>query len=203
MATQFETFISEEMPQRSAYLTYDNTGYEGDPNLSTEGKINSAPKGTWFLNNVDNTLWYKRVKNDPLSWEQLLGAQGAITFKAYCDTSDAVGHAVYITGDKIGDYHQVTRVDIDDANPGKAIARGIISTKLASNICNVQTYGPVAGVLSGMTPGASLFVNLDSTLREGPPSRPPTGSRLWQNVAYATASNVLVVDIHRPVLVRP
>lgn len=203
MATSYEIFVNTELPRRSAYLTIDNTGYEGNPNLAGIDKINSAPKGTWFLNNADNSLWYKKIKTDPLSWDQLLGAQGAITFPAYCEASDAAGHAVYITGDKIGEYHQVTKVNVDDADVKKAIAVGVIITKLAADVCTVQTYGPVPGLLSGLTPGASLFVNLDAALREGPPSRPPTGSRIWQHVGTATASDVFTVNICRPLLVRP
>lgn len=203
MATLFETFVTTELPRRAAYLTIDNTGYEGDPNLAGTDVINSAPKGTWFLNNVDNTIWFKKVKTDATSWQQILVSEGVITFPANCQATDATGHAVYITGDKVGDYYQVTRVDPDDADVSKAIAVGIINAKSASDVCTVQTAGPITGLLSGLTPGAALFANLDATLREGPPSRPPTGSRVWQNVATATASNVFVVNIQRPLLVRP
>ena len=202
MATQFETFISEEMPQRAAYLTIDNTGYSGDPNLAVLGKINDAPRGTWFLNDIDNTLWYKKVKADPMSWEQLQGSQGTINLRANCDASDAVGHAVYCSGDKVGDFYQVTRVDIDNADKKKAVAMGIIIAKTSSTICIVQTRGPVADVKTGMTPGAAIFINPNATLREGPPSRPPTGARMRQSVGFAIADNTFIVNISRPVLVQ-
>lgn len=78
MATVFETFIFTEMPQRAALLTLENTGYSGDPNVAVVPKINTAPKGTWYLDQGDFTLWYKTVKADPASWQQLLGRDSAI-----------------------------------------------------------------------------------------------------------------------------
>lgn len=76
MATEFEIFIADEIPQRSTLLTLENTGYSGDPRLSSEQKINNAPKGTFFINNADYTLWYKTTKTNPLAWEQILGVGG-------------------------------------------------------------------------------------------------------------------------------
>lgn len=78
MADPFQTFIYEELPQRAALLTFENTGYSGDPNIAVLSKINTAPKGTWYLNQADFTLWYKKIKTDPTSWEQLLGRDSAI-----------------------------------------------------------------------------------------------------------------------------
>ena len=48
-------------------------------------------------------------------------------FSALCDSSDAVGQAVYIFGDKVGSLYQVRRVDI--TNRTKFPARGIIVEK--------------------------------------------------------------------------
>lgn len=93
MATQFESYIAVELPIRSPILTYDNTGYSGDPRLAVNQKINTAPKGTFYLNNADYTLWFKKIKTDPISWEQLLGVGGF---------SDVQRQNVLLTGDYNG-----------------------------------------------------------------------------------------------------
>ena len=93
MATSFEEFLNTEIPQRSALLTFENTGYSGDPRLSGEQKINDAPKGTFYLNNADYSLWYKTVKTDSTAWEQLLGVGGF---------SESARQNVFLTGDYNG-----------------------------------------------------------------------------------------------------
>ena len=75
MATLFEIYMTQEMSQRAALLTVENTGYSGDPRLATIQIINDAPKGTWYLGVIgsDYTLWYKTIKTDPSAWEEVLG----------------------------------------------------------------------------------------------------------------------------------
>lgn len=100
---------------------------------------------------------------------------------ANCQSSDAVGDLVYITGPKVSGRIQATKVDIDDA--AKMPAYGIIVSKFSTTDCLVQIEGDVAEV--GLTPNALYFVGPDGRILEGPPPRPLSGHRRIQNVGQA------------------
>lgn len=123
------------------------------------------------------------------------------SFLATCLASDAVGHAVRISGDMAAGLYQVTRVDIDATDLDEARAIGVIAAKADSTTCTVQTAGVLSGVLSGLTPGKVLYVATDATLSETPPPRPATGKRLIQSIAYAISSEVAVISMHTRVRV--
>lgn len=118
------------------------------------------------------------------------------SFWATCLASDAVGHAVRISGDMAAGLYQVTSVDIDAADLDEARAIGIIAAKPTSTTCQVQTAGVLRGVISGATPGRVLYVATDATLSETPPPRPAAGKRLIQSIAYAVASDAAVISLY-------
>lgn len=115
--------------------------------------------------------------------------------RASCLATDLVGHAVRITGDKAGGLYQVTRVDIDAVDAQEARAIGVIVVKADTTTCVVQTSGLVSGVWSGLTPGQLMFVRSDATLSNTPPSRPTTGKRTIQALAYAVAADEAVISL--------
>lgn len=60
--TAFEDFVNLELPRRSAFLTYEITSYDGDPNSgSAPAILQGAPKGTWFLQQTGSIYWRKRT----------------------------------------------------------------------------------------------------------------------------------------------
>jgi hypothetical protein len=124
-------------------------------------------------------------------------------FTALCYSSDAVGDAVYIMGDRVNGSFQVTKVDIDESNVVKAVACGVIIQKLSPTTCKVQTSGRILGLYTGLTPGLSLFVQEDSRLGHAPPVNPPVGRRVVQSLAYALAADVLLVRPWPPTRVLP
>jgi len=116
-----------------------------------------------------------------------------VKVRAACLPTDAVGHAVRISGDRVAGKLQVARVDIDAAQASEARAFGIIASKPDALTCVVQTSGILADVLTGLTPGQLLFVSQDATLSGAPPSRPISGQRTIQALAYAVASDAAIV----------
>jgi hypothetical protein len=121
------------------------------------------------------------------------------TFDAYCYATDLVGDAVYIMGDRVGAYYQVTKVLIDDSSIIKSCACGLIVQKTTATTCKVQTIGIVSGIYSGLTPGLSLFVQTNSRLSHVVPSEPSSGMRSIQSLAYALATDVLLVRPWPPI----
>lgn len=115
------------------------------------------------------------------------------SFVANCLASDEVGHAVRSSSDKVAGLYQVTRVDIDSTVAEEARAVGIISAKSDATTCVVRTAGSIEGVFTGLTPGKQLFVGTDAFLTHTPPAQPSSGQRLIQSVAYATASDAVVI----------
>jgi len=60
--TAFEDFVNLELPRRSAFLTYEITSYDGNPNSgSAPAALQGAPKGTWFLQQTGTIFWRKRT----------------------------------------------------------------------------------------------------------------------------------------------
>jgi hypothetical protein len=119
-----------------------------------------------------------------------------ITFNAICLSTDEVGDVCYISGDRIGSYHQVTKVDITTTTKMPAI--GIIIQKLTATTCLVMTSGELVGLYTGLTPGKMLFVGDDSRLTESAPGGPAIGIKQVQAVAYALASDTILVEKKLP-----
>lgn len=95
-----------------------------------------------------------------------------------------------ISGPESGGLYSVTSVDIDST--GNLFA-GVIVAKPDSSTCVVQSSGIVKGILSGLTEGAGLFIQTDSTVGEGAPSRPLSGYRTIHRVASAVSSSDFLI----------
>jgi len=66
--TAFEDFVNLELPRRSAHLTYEITGYDGDPNDgSAPAILQGSPKGTWFLQ-ATGGIWWRKKTSSADSW---------------------------------------------------------------------------------------------------------------------------------------
>jgi hypothetical protein len=121
-----------------------------------------------------------------------------VTFDALCLSTDQLGDVVYISGDKIGSYYQVAKVDITTTTKMPAI--GIIVQKLTSTTCVVMYSGEVTGLYTGMTPGETMFANSSSQLSETPPGAPTTGIVAVQAIAYSLSSDTIVVKPELPTI---
>ena len=123
--------------------------------------------------------------------------------RANCLVSDAVGDAVCITGDRVGDLYQVTRVDIDNSNPRQAIAVGVIKSKSSSTLCLVQVSGEMRSLYSGLTPNRPIFVGVDGRLTQTRPPAPVTGKRMLRCMGQALADDVLLISPWSPTAIVP
>jgi hypothetical protein len=120
-------------------------------------------------------------------------------FLAFCFSTDAVGDAVYIMGDRVGERYQVTKVDIDNITHVPAI--GVIIFKTSSTECVVQTQGILQGVYTGLTPQKPLFIGTDSRLTEiVTPHKPTPGRRALQIMGQGIASTELLLDVKSPII---
>lgn len=117
-------------------------------------------------------------------------------FKAYCFSTDLVGHLVYIMGSMVGDFYQVTKTDI--TNSSKIPSIGLIVHKDVATECVVQTAGIVRDLLTGLTPNATLFVGDDSSPVEAVPSRPVTGYKYIQIVGRSLSDKSFNLSIESP-----
>jgi len=116
--------------------------------------------------------------------------------RANCLATDDVGDCVRITGTKVGNRFQVTKVD--PANSGEDQAVGIIVRKDDPTNCIVQFHGPMRGVYTGLTPGKRYWVGSDSrlTLTIGTPA--VGGIFYLQFMGVATDDQEVLVDPHVP-----
>lgn len=119
-------------------------------------------------------------------------------YKALCETTDAVGDVIRITGDKVGDRYQVTRVDIDTLPTLPAI--GIIIQKTAPTECLIQTAGVVSNIYTGLTPHLTLFVGTDGRLTHTVTPHPSTGQRAHQIMGVALGTTDLLLDVKSPII---
>lgn len=71
----FEDFVTLELPRRSAFLTVEIAGYDGDPNHPDAPAIlDGAPKGTWYLRETPNDIYYRKGSDG--SWAEVGGGGG-------------------------------------------------------------------------------------------------------------------------------
>lgn len=125
------------------------------------------------------------------------------TFKAYCSVSESVGDVVRISGNKIGNYYQVSKVDIDNSDLVISIAVGVISEKLSDTVCTVTRLGILSGVYTGLAYGRLVFVGTDSRLTIIRPSDPLIGYRMVQVVGHTLSSSDIFVQINNPIRTIP
>ena len=119
-------------------------------------------------------------------------------FYANCYASDAVGDAVYVVGDKVGDLYQVAKVDITDRNKMPAV--GVIVDKLTSTECVVQVSGIWEGAFTGLTPNVPLFAGSSGQLVEARPPNPALGIQAIQSVARALSSTDVHISVTMPTI---
>ena len=131
------------------------------------------------------------------------GGGGALIEVANCDPGDLVGDAVYVSTDKVSGLITVTKVNIDSSTGNESVSVGVIISKSDPSTCRVQFGGTVEGLYTGLTPGNRIFVNESSRLQDTPPDRPTTGKRVMQEVAYALASDLILINPLSPIRVRP
>jgi hypothetical protein len=136
-----------------------------------------------------------RLQTAPLS------SSGDQLLEAFCFAADAVGHAVYLTGNKVGDKYQITRVDIDDITTMPSI--GIILEKLSATTCIVQTGGIIRDIYTGLTPQKPLFVGANSMLTHVAPAYPTAGRRAQQMMGQALATTELFLHVKSPIILVP
>ena len=138
--------------------------------------------------------------------EILAGGGGTGTLQseieANCAPTDLPGHAVYITSDKIADKFQVTRVNIDSPNSTIAVACGVIKEKQNSTCCTIVLFGKMDN-FSGFSPGKRLFVGTGSFLEDTPPTRPPTGRRIFQEMGFVLSATEIMLIPNQPVEIKP
>ena len=131
----------------------------------------------------------------PLTCAGATAASGPITVSASFPASLSVGDVVAIVADRVGSVYQVDRADPRDlANLMPAV--GVLSAKTTTTTGTVTLLGEVTG-LSGLTPGAPLWVSLAGVLISGsnagvtPVSE---GSRVGvQSMGTALASDVALI----------
>jgi len=90
--------------------------------------------------------------------------------RAQCAPSLAVGDCVKVSGAKVGVYLQVALADPLAAPFRPAV--GIVTRKYTSTLCLVQSAGPMAGVVSGLVPGAAYYLGASGQLVSSPPASP-------------------------------
>ena len=111
-------------------------------------------------------------------------------FEADCLASDAVTDFVYITGDTVGGFYQVTKVD--PYVPATMPAVGYIAEKSTATRCFVQTLG-VIEVAGGLTPGGRYWIGADSRLDAAFPPRLSGQIVVAQVVGVALSSTDLLL----------
>ena len=74
----------------------------------------------------------------------------------------------------------------------------MIVRKFEPTICAVQIVGLVVDLYTGLTVGRPCFIGLNARLTQAVPTPPSTGVRYSQPIAYAVASNAVLLEFHMP-----
>ena len=132
-----------------------------------------------------------------------LGTSGDQILEAFCFSTDAVGDAVYVTGNKVGDLYQVTKVDIDDITTMPAIGIVIEKPTPTATTCTIQLGGVIRDVYTGLTPQKPLFIGTDSRLTHAVTGYPTSGRRAQQMMGQALATTELFLQVKSPIILVP
>jgi hypothetical protein len=177
----FEDFVNLELPRRPALLTYEITGYQGDPNDGGAPAIlQGAPKGTFYLRNTDQVLW-RKAATGTTTWV-VVGGSGSSTWTAASPGSEVVGDFVYISA-----ANTIAKCDITDIN--KLPVAGVITEK-AGGTATIQTVGSVS-LFTGLTPGKLYFLGINGVLSATLPTG-TQGQALWRQTV-GTALNATTI----------
>lgn len=117
-------------------------------------------------------------------------AVDASSYTANCAPFDNVGDLVCITGDRVNNFLQVLRADIDD--PLRMPAVGMIIAKPSLTICRIQPMGNVSA--DGIDPGKIHYVGSDGRPTSIRPPNPTIGERLIQSIGIGLASDLLLLS---------
>ena len=120
-------------------------------------------------------------------------------FKAICLATDLEGDFVYVMGNKVGAFYQVTKTDI--STDAKVPAIGVIVRKQTSTFCTVQTTGLVRNLLTNLTPNATVFVGDDSRATETIPPRPLAGYKYIQIVGRSMSETEFILSPMVPTII--
>jgi hypothetical protein len=128
---------------------------------------------------------------NPLSIGRGLQLFPSQKLSANCLAGDSVGNAVYVTGAAVGDVYQVATVDPRDA--AKMPAIGVIESKSSPTDCVVQALGEMKNVVSGVTPGRNVMVEVGGTVGHTFPSPLVGGTVRIQYIGVALSTDVVFV----------
>jgi hypothetical protein len=112
--------------------------------------------------------------------------------RATCQTGDDVGKCVYETAEPVSGVYRVTTVDPGDWAKMPAVA--VIVGKSSSTDCQIQFFGEIRDVYSGLGVGRAMFVGDDGSLTETPPVPPPGGSVFVQPMGSTLGSAVILLN---------
>jgi len=116
--------------------------------------------------------------------------------RANCLATDSVMDCVRITGSKVSNRFQVTKVD--PTNPGEDQAIGIIIKKYDPTTCVVQFHGPMRGVYTGLAPGKRYWIDTNARLTTAIGTPAIGGVFYLQMMGVATDDEEILVDPHMP-----
>lgn len=188
----FESFVTLELPRRSAHLTVSITGYDGDPNnVAAPDILKNSPQGTWYQRESPEVVWYrKKVSGSPgaTSWVVPGGTGADLTFDANCPSGAAVGDAVYVSGAKVGGVVQVATCDITSYSAMPAV--GVIISKASTTDCTVQYAGEVT-IFSSLTPGRVYMIDQNGEPTSSLPA--PGSSHYVQRLGIATSTDSMLL----------
>jgi hypothetical protein len=123
--------------------------------------------------------------------------------KAYCLASDNIGDAVRVSGNRISDFYQVTRVDINSSNPVEYNSIGVIVGKDSATVCIVRTCGIADELYTGLSYGLPIFVDTAGRLSMTRPANPSSGTRALILMGTVLSQATILMNIQAPVLLRP
>jgi hypothetical protein len=129
-------------------------------------------------------------------------------FSASCAAGDLLGDAVYVSGPEVAGVPPVTKTAIDgtpNADPLKAISIGIIVFKPTATSCIVQTFGPVQGLYTGLSPYTKprMWVGASSQLVDTVPGNPGTGTRFIHKLAEVVTSDTIFIRVETAIEIYP
>jgi hypothetical protein len=108
---------------------------------------------------------------------------------ASCDSGDAVGDLVYVSGNfSSGDY-QVRKADVTQYVKMPVIA--VIIAKLTSTRAVIQFEGEIKNQYTGLTPGRTYFVGANGRPSSTPPTPGPGQRAYVQPIGVAVDQTVL------------
>lgn len=121
---------------------------------------------------------------------------GGETLQADCLATDLVGDFVYITGDPVAGFYQVTKVDITDSSNLPTI--GVIINKSSTTRCTVQRFG-IVDVSTWPSPptlnaNSNYWIGFDSQISDSVPV-PVAGISLVQMVGKALSPTEMLLIV--------